>query len=87
MRELSMTQAGFALTGTISGTSSFAQRTNGLWFPMALRGTKNTSQPSRVEVTSAVSRPAMRCGARAVKRRLALLTTCRRAFDLERCAL
>jgi GNAT superfamily N-acetyltransferase len=30
-----MTQAGFALTGTGSGTSSFVQRRNGLWFPTA----------------------------------------------------
>src|SRR5262245_5159270 len=57
MRELSTTQAGFGLTGTISGTSSFVQRRNGLWFPMALRSMKNTSQPSRVVVTSALSRP------------------------------
>ena len=47
MQELSMTQAGFALTGTISGTSSFVQRRNGPWFRMTLRSMRNTSQPSR----------------------------------------
>jgi len=54
MQELSKTQAGFALTGTTSGTASFARQRNDRWFQMALRSMKNPSQPNRFEISSAV---------------------------------